>query len=214
MSKNNNDDFLSRFANRVEKVGRDGVMGLMKSTGIPINNMRQNYFGNQDYSSSIRKNGINRANEIDKNIIDFDDRANNDNINYFNNNTYKPSIINNMAQNMLNYSNMNKNSTYKLNSAKTFLPIINNNQNNTRNNNNNLSNNDLRNSLMYSYNNQKDDNSNKNFYNSRSNIKSNSINYRYYNNNTFEPQTNNALNQRNIYSVANNRQIMDILHIP
>ena len=30
-------DFLSKFADRVEKVGRDGVMGLMKSTGSPIN---------------------------------------------------------------------------------------------------------------------------------------------------------------------------------
>ena len=99
--------------------------------------MRQNYFGNQDYSSSIKKNGINRTNEIDKNTMEFDDRANNDNINYFNNKAYKPSIINNKPQNMLNYSNMNKNNTYKLNSAKNCLPIINNNQNNNRNNNNN-----------------------------------------------------------------------------
>ena len=44
MSKNKNDDFLSKFADRVEKVGRDGVMGLMKSTGSPINNVRQNYY--------------------------------------------------------------------------------------------------------------------------------------------------------------------------
>ena len=54
MSKNKTDDFLSKFANRVEKVGRDGVMGLMKSTKLPINNMRQNYFGNQELSSSIK----------------------------------------------------------------------------------------------------------------------------------------------------------------
>ena len=46
---------------------------------------------------------------------------------------------------------------------------------------------------MYSYNNQNNNNNNNNFFNSRSNIKSNSINYRYYNN-TFEPQTNNAVN--------------------
>ena len=222
MSKNKTDDFLSKFANRVEKVGRDGVMGLMKSTKLPINNMRQNYFGNQELSSSIKKNGINRINEVDKNSIDFDDRSNN-NIHYFNNNTYKPSIINHMDQNMNNFSNMNNNnsSKFKLNSAKTFLPIINNNQNN-RNINNNLSNNNLRNSLMYSYNSQNNENNNQNYFNSRSNLKSNSINYRYNSNNNnningnhFEPQLNNSINQRNIYSVANNRQnIVDYGYTP
>ena len=222
MSKNKTDDFLSRFANRVEKVGRDGVMGLMKSTKLPINNMRQNYFGNQELSSSIKKNGIYRINEVDKNSIDLDDRSNN-NIHYFNNNTYKPSIINHMDQNMNNFSNMNNNnnSKFKLNSAKTFLPIINNNQNN-RNINNNLSNNNLRNSLMYSYNSQNNENNNQNYFNSRSNLKSNSINYRYNSNNNnningnhFEPQLNNSINQRNIYSVANNRQnIVDYGYTP
>ena len=42
MSKFENDDFLAKFANRGEKVGRDGVMGLMKSTGVPKNIDRQN----------------------------------------------------------------------------------------------------------------------------------------------------------------------------
>ena len=82
--------FFQDLLIELRKLGRDGIMELIKSTGIQINNIRQNYFGNQDYSSSIRKNGINRANEIDKNTIDFDDRANNDNINYFNNKAYKP----------------------------------------------------------------------------------------------------------------------------
>ena len=66
MSKNKTDDFLSKFANRVEKVGRDGVMGLMKSTGLPINSVRQGYLGTPDYSFSMRKNG---PNEIDKNTL-------------------------------------------------------------------------------------------------------------------------------------------------
>ena len=36
MSKNKTDDFFSRFGNRVEKVGRDGIMRLMKSTGFKL----------------------------------------------------------------------------------------------------------------------------------------------------------------------------------
>ena len=56
MSKNSTNDFLSKFANRVEKVGRDGVMGLMKSTGLPINN--QNYDNIPNYSSFNNKNNF------------------------------------------------------------------------------------------------------------------------------------------------------------
>ena len=64
-------------------------------------------------------------------------------------------------------------------------------------------------------------NNNKNYFNSRTNVRSNSINYRYYNNNInnnnnlFMPQSNNNISQRNIYSVANNRQnIVDYGYTP
>ena len=234
MSKNKTDDFLSKFANRVEKVGRDGVMGLMKSTGLPINSVRQGYLGTPDYSFSMRKNG---PNEIDKNTLDFDNsalKAKNQNSLYFNNNnTYrnKSSMMNNIIPNMNHYSNMNKNNDYKLHSAKTILPEINYMQNkrnmNDQYQNMNNNNNNIRNPLMFSsdkINNQKNsynDNThnNRNYFNSRSNIRSNSLNYRYYNNNNndnlFESQQNNALGQRNIYSVANNRQnIVDYGYTP
>ena len=68
MSKYDNDDFLSKFADRVEKVGRDGVMGLMKSTGAPINMDKiQNYY-NQNYFD--RRFQRNNQGEIHKNILE------------------------------------------------------------------------------------------------------------------------------------------------
>lgn len=37
MSKNNVDNFLAKFGNRIERIGKDGVMGIMKNTGPSIN---------------------------------------------------------------------------------------------------------------------------------------------------------------------------------
>ena len=68
MSKFGNDDFLAKFGDRVEKVGRDGVMGLMKSTGNPINLNRQNIYTNQN-NFNIYK-GRNDLREIHKNILE------------------------------------------------------------------------------------------------------------------------------------------------
>ena len=216
MSKNKNDDFLSKFADRVEKVGRDGVMGLMKSTGSPINNVRQNYYGGLDYQSSLRNND---GNEIHKNILEYDNSPlNNQNNLYRNNNTF-----NFRKRKNIDFQNENNiNDNYKFNSeASNFQSIKNNlyNPENSYKNINSNNNNEFKNSLLYSNNNNFKNNTynnNNNFY-SRRNVRNNSINYRYNNNNynLFEPQTNNNISQRNIYSVANNRQnVVDYGYTP
>ena len=49
MSKCKDNDFLTKFGDRIETIGKDGVMGLMKHTGISINNNinnRNNYQNN------------------------------------------------------------------------------------------------------------------------------------------------------------------------
>ena len=209
MSKNKTDDFLSKFANRVEKVGRDGVMGLMKSTGIPINNIKLRNDGSQIYNSSIRKNMMN---EINKNVGDLETQVNSKN-NLYSNNIYNSPIRYN------NISNNNPNINDKYGYNKRILPSIKNNQN-KRNDINFNENNYLSNPLFNSYNTISSQRSlndnNKNFFNSRSNIRTNSVNNRYYNNNNlFDYPQNNILSQRNIYSVANNRQnIVDYGYTP
>lgn len=224
MSKNKNDDFLSKFADRVEKVGRDGVMGLMKSTGSPINSISQNNYGLSDFSSTAGKN---RLNEVQKNILDYENspfRLNNQNNLYMNNNTNRFSIRNNYNY---NYSNINDNNNdYKLHSANPILPPINNGQFNQNRDNENMNHN-LRNPLFYSFNTKSNKNllninnskNNRNYFNSRSNIRNNSVNQRYYandnNSNLFDPPMNSSIAQRNIYSVANNRQnIVDYGYTP
>lgn len=206
MSKNSNDEFLTKFANRVEKVGRDGVMGLMKSTGLPINNIKYNYHNEQNYQSSnskISKNEVNKSN----NNNDYDIsplRAQN---NMFINKTYKSSLKNSAVSNINNFSNINNN-IYKYNSSKSVIPSM---------NNQNIINNNGFNSDVNYYNlNKNNTNDNHNYFNSRSNVRSNSLNYRYYdndnNNNLFSSP---SINQRNIYSVANNRQnIVDYGYTP
>ena len=207
MSKNTTDDFLTKFANRVEKVGRDGVMGLMKSTGRPINNIKYNYDNTQNYQSLNYKNDINEVNKSnnnnDYNISPFRSQKN-----IYINNTYKSSLRNSAISNINNFSNINNN---KYSTSKSVISSKNFNHNN-------INNNDMFNSEI-NYNNNINNNSNNyndnNYFNSRSNVRSNSINYRYnnnINNNLFSSQSN---NQRNIYSVANNRQnIVDYGYTP
>ena len=36
-NRKDSDEFLSKFSGRIEIVGRDGVIGIMKNTGVPIN---------------------------------------------------------------------------------------------------------------------------------------------------------------------------------
>ena len=219
MSKNKKDDFLSKFGDRVEKVGRDGVMGLMKTTGIPINNVKPNFFGTPEFRSFSRKNGLS---EIHKNILEYENfplRSSNKN------NLYMKVKLNDYPiRNNHNYSDINYNKENSRFNSSSIFPSINNNKYNpdiNYENVNNSSNNNLGTPLLYSLKNNYNQNNlynNKNYFN-RSNISNNSVNNRYYNNkdnnNLFESQSNNISEQKNIYSVANNRQnIVDYGYTP
>ena len=208
MSKFGNDDFLAKFANRVEKVGRDGVMGLMKSTGVPINIDRQNNYNNQNYFDSYKRR--NYTNEIHKNIIEENNSAfaprNKNNI-YVNQLQNKFPTKNYDIRNIKHYSFVGDNNT-GIFSTKSSMPGMNDNDFN----NNNI-NHSQRNSLLRSMNMPMNTNhvynpneNNDNFI-SRSQVRKNSMNYRYNNqNNLFDPKTNFSIARRNIYTVANNRQ--------
>ena len=203
MSKYDNDDFLSKFADRVEKVGRDGVMGLMKSTGAPINMDKiQNYY-NQNYFD--RRFQRNNQGEIHKNILEenysaFVPRTKN-NI-YINEGINKYPTTKNIKQ----YSILNNNN----NGTFTSRGIMQSNFNDY-NNFNNIN----RNSLIRSTNlgiNSNDlyestSNDNNDSFITRSQIRKKSTNYRYNNpNNPFDQKTNFSIQRRKIYTVANNRQ--------
>ena len=202
MSKYDNDDFLSKFADRVEKVGRDGVMGLMKSTGSPINMDKiKNYYNQNNIDSRFQRN---IQSEIHKNILEE------------NHSDFSPRIKNNIYINQ----GINKYPTTK--NIKRF-PIINNNNGTSTargiiqsnfNNYNNF-NNINRNSLIRSTNlginpnhiYESTSNDNSDDFITRSQIRKKSTNYRYNNpNNPFDPKTNFSIQRRKIYTVANNRQ--------
>ena len=208
MSKFGNDDFLAKFANRVEKVGRDGVMGLMKSTGLPINIDRENNLYNQvDFNYN---KGINSSKEIRKNIFDdnnstFEPRIKN-NI-YINRNINKFPTKNYDIQSVKHYSFINNNNT-GLFSSKANISSINGQIMNDFNKINNNKRNSLIQSMKISNNiyNQNINDNNENFIN-RSVVRKNSMNYRYnLPNNIIEQKTNISIPRRNIYTVANNRQ--------
>jgi hypothetical protein len=206
MSKFENDDFLAKFANRVEKVGRDGVMGLMKSTGVPINIDRQNNYNNQNYFDSYKRR--NYTNEIHKNIIEENNSAfaprNKNNI-YVNQRQNKFPTKNYDIRNIKHYSFVGDNNT-GIFSTKSSMPSMNDNDFNNINH-------SQRNSLLRSMNkpintnNVYNPNENNDNFISRSYVRKNSMNYRYNNqNNLFDPKTNFSIARRNIYTVANNRQ--------
>ena len=203
MSKYDNDDFLSKFADRVEKVGRDGVMGLMKSTGAPINMDKiQNYY-NQNYFD--RRFQRNNQGEIHKNILEenysaFVPRTKN-NI-YINEGINKYPTTKNIKQ----YSILNNNNKGTFTSRGIMQSNF-----NDYNNFNNIN----RNSLIRSTNlgiNSNDlyestSNDNNDSFITRSQIRKKSTNYRYNNpNNPFDQKTNFSIQRRKIYTVANNRQ--------
>ena len=207
MSKFGNDDFLSKFANRVEKVGRDGVMGLMKSTGIPVNMIKQNNYNDQDYFNSQK--GRNSLIESRKNILEE------------NNSAFVPRVKNNIYvnQNINKYPTKNyeirniKQYSFNNNNTGVFSTKVNNIRNNFYEA-NNINNNNHRNSLIQSVNNpynlnniyNQQNNNNENFI-TRSQVRKNSMNYRYNNpENLFDQKTYTSMARRNIYTVANNRQ--------
>jgi len=203
MSKYDNDDFLSKFADRVEKVGRDGVMGLMKSTGAPINMDKiQNYY-NQNYFD--RRFQRNNQGEIHKNILEENHSAF---VPRTKNNIYINEGINKYptTKNIKQYSILNNNN----NGTFTSRGIMQSNFNDY-NNFNNIN----RNSLIRSTNlgiNSNDiyestSNDNNDNFITRSQIRKKSTNYRYTNpNNPFDQKTNFSIQRRKIYTVANNRQ--------
>ena len=203
MSKYDNDDFLSKFADRVEKVGRDGVMGLMKSTGAPINMDKiQNYY-NQNYFD--RRFQRNNQGEIHKNILEENHSAF---VPRTKNNIYINEGINKYptTKNIKQYSILNNNN----NGTFTSRGIMQSNFNDY-NNFNNIN----RNSLIISTNlgiNSNDlyestSNDNNDNFITRSQIRKKSTNYRYNNpNNPFDQKTNFSIQRRKIYTVANNRQ--------
>ena len=203
MSKYDNDDFLSKFADRVEKVGRDGVMGLMKSTGAPINMDKiQNYY-NQNYFD--RRFQRNNQGEIHKNILEENHSAF---VPRTKNNIYINEGINKYptTKNIKQYSILNN----RNNGTFTSRGIMQSNFNDY-NNFNNIN----RNSLIRSTNlgiNSNDlyestSNDNNDNFITRSQIRKKSTNYRYNNpNNPFDQKTNFSIQRRKIYTVANNRQ--------
>ena len=220
MSKVKEDYFLSKFANRVEKVGRDGVMGLMKSTGLPINNIMQNNFNNQNNYNSFK--GRSNLNEINKDISEnrssiFAPRIKN-NI-YVNRNINKYQDNNNtMIKNMKGYSFLENNSIQ--NSNNVGLTSFNRQNINNYDDNGFRNNYSKRNSLMNSVNipnnstNIYSRNSNNDNFISRSQVRKNSMKFFNNNMNILGPNTNIPL-KRNIYTVANNRQnIIDHGYIP
>ena len=221
MSKNKTDNFLSKFSNRVEKVGRDGVMGLMKSTGLPVNNIYQNYSQSHNNNSSSR---FNDSNELNKNNFDYDNYDNYPpRLRNPNKNIYNTPIRNSAILNIKNNSNFNNNNNNRYNSkyqsSKSIFPLIRGNQSQNNENiifkNRSDKNNSFKNPLFYSYNNN-------NYINLRNNNFNNSMNYPYLNerNNNNQnllefPTDDNTIVKRKIYSVVNNRQnIVDYGYTP
>ena len=201
MSKFGNDDFLAKFGNRVEKVGRDGVMGLMKSTGLPINMNRQNNYANQNHFNTYK--GRNDLKEIHKNIIE-------DNYNSFSpgskNNIYinKFPTSSKEIRNIKHYSFLNNNNNEILSKRSNIPPL----SNNISNNINYRQRNSLLKSMNIAINSNDLFNQNNENFKPIIQIRKNSVNYRYNGglNNLFEQKTNISMPQRNIYTVANNRQ--------
>ena len=203
MSKYDNDDFLSKFADRVEKVGRDGVMGLMKSTGAPINMDKiQNYY-NQNYFD--RRFQRNNQGEIHKNILEENHSAF---VPRTKNNIYINEGINKYptTKNIKQYSILNNNN----NGTFTSRAIMQSNFNDY-NNFNNINRNSLISSTNLGINSndiyESTSNDNNDNFITRSQIRKKSTNYRYNNpNNPFDQKTNFSIQRRKIYTVANNRQ--------
>ena len=209
MSKYGNDDFLSKFANRVEKVGRDGVMGLMKSTGAPINMEKIKDYYNQNYFDHRFQR--NNQNEIHKNILGENNSAIvpriKNNI-YINQGINKYPTTNYDVKNIKPYTFLDKSNTgtftaggmmssnsYDYNNFNTF--------NNNRNSLISSTNLGINSNNIYEPLSNKN---NENFIN-RNQLRKKSMNYRYNApNNLFDPKTNFSIQRRNIYTVANNRQ--------
>ena len=60
-NRKDNEDFLSKFGDRIEMVGRDGVMGIMKNTGNPINS---GYTRNINNNNQINQILMKKSSEV------------------------------------------------------------------------------------------------------------------------------------------------------
>lgn len=170
MRKNNGDDFLAKFGERVEKIGKDGFMGLMKNTGSSINNNYQNGLINRNFNKNLTFKPNRNFDFINQNY-NSPNILKNDNIYQVS----KPSYLYSQSNNIINYNDYEKN-----NQRESYFP--------------------LDNYFMEANKNRKSISSNNNYRNNREplvyscqiNNKNNQINKGnniYYNNN-FEPKKN------------------------
>ena len=68
-NRKDNEDFLSKFGDRIEMVGRDGVMGIMKTTGNPINSgYTRNINNNNQINQNLISNNLHKTN-FDEEIL-------------------------------------------------------------------------------------------------------------------------------------------------
>ena len=58
------DEFLKKFTNRIEQMGKDGIVGILKNTREPINISKKFNFGINNYKNSVQKNYL----EINRNL--------------------------------------------------------------------------------------------------------------------------------------------------
>ena len=51
-----NDNFMAKFGSRAELIGKDGILGIMRNTGFPINNNNfnsQKIINNRNYKKNL-----------------------------------------------------------------------------------------------------------------------------------------------------------------
>ena len=86
MRKNNIDNFLSKFENRIEIIGKDGVKGIMKHTGPSIN--ENNFIFQNDLFNNIYNKNLTTRNMLEQNKNILKD-GNNKNPSYSLSKSYK-----------------------------------------------------------------------------------------------------------------------------
>ena len=108
------DDFLTKFEDRIQKVGKDGIMGIMKHTGPSINNnIFQNILFNKEYNQNLTYKPNRNNYEHNNNYYQNQEIANNNNSNILKKiNEYsnqKPSYILSLTHKIKNINNQSRN---------------------------------------------------------------------------------------------------------
>ena len=124
MRKNNIDNFLSKFENRIEIIGKDGVKGIMKHTGPSIN--ENNFIFQNDLFNNIYNKNLTTRNmlEQNKNILKDGNNKNPSyslsksykfqNFNVFKNNNYRdPNFPFNYMENNKTRQSISSNDHYR-----------------------------------------------------------------------------------------------------